>query len=465
MLIKRCQNLLRWTLGVINGTNDFKDKNQAAAVLGEDVDAWRGKSRYTTGDEHGRIVCDAKHQALLCVEALYNFVFNVRLRYLLCDFKIAHTAKASKGRSQGTKGRAFSRKGRGKAAEHQDQDREAELLKENYLDLLSSLAKDSVEFTDEMTDRVRSYLANVTKQSAWVTSKTWKLENGTSDSHGTDMSLVGVLVDLARYEDDRLLTKSMQLVDRIYSAENDLFDLAVQATVLLTKQSKGLLDLKDMLPELKRLGSRNIAGDDVKKFNDLICYMTSKCFWEPEIESKPDNILFGGRPYAECWENPGPTNATNQQIIFNSGALLVILNVIRREQPQSVLRNCFWFLRAACINRNEVQLILYESLDTILSTKTLAEMSEEDKEDERNFESWENSMGGTIYEIFNNCRETCLRVTADQVKNMLHRVGAGDAEKTFRTAKLLNALRAVAKGACPCPAIMAVTVVCSAVRC
>ena len=396
------------------------------------------------------MVCDAKHQALLCVEALYNFVFNVRLRYLLCDFKIAVTSKALKREAQNTKGLSFARKGRATAADHEDQDREAELAAEKYLDLLSGLTHEHVTLTPEMTDRARSYLANVTKQSAWVTSKTWRLEYGTKDSlNGKSLSLVGVLLDLARYEDDRLLTKSMQLIDRIYSAENDLFDLAVQARVLQTKESKVLLGLKNMLPELKRLGFRNITGADVKTFNELLCHMTSKCYWEPNnAESTKERVLFGGRPYADCWQDPGPTNATNQQIIYNSGMVLVVLNVIRRKQPQSVLRNCFWFLRAVCLSFNEVQLILYESLDTILATKSLTEMSGEDKEDEDSYESWENSMGGTIYEIFNNCRETCLRVTAGQVQTMLHRVGAGSKEKTFRTSKLLNALRAVAKGTC-----------------
>ena len=140
---------------------------------------------------------------------------------------------------------------------------------------------------------------------------------------------------------------------------------------------------------------------------------------------------------------PRRANTTNQRIVFNSAALEVVLNLIRRAQPQSVLRHCFWFLRAICLNRNEVQLVLYESLDTILSTKVTIS-TETDMCDEE--ESWENSMGGAIYEVFNKCRETCLRVTANQVQKLLDFVGAGSEEETFRRAKLLNALRAVAKG-------------------
>ena len=263
---------------------------------------------------------------------------------------------------------------------------------------------------------------------------------------GGELSLVGVLIDLARYNDDRLLTKSLQLIDRIYSSEQDLFDLAVQAKVLQTGASKRMLVLKDLLPSLKRIGSRSISGQDTEEFNTSLLFLTSKCYWEGELESKRSHILFGSKPYEEAWENPGPANATNQQIILNSGVLPIILNVIHREnQPRSVLRNCYWFLRAMCVSFPEVQISLYESLDAILSTTASPLMTPEDTEDEMKFESWENAMGGTINEIFNNCRETCLRVTADQVEKMLARIGEGDAEKTYRTAKLLDALRAVAK--------------------
>ena len=429
--------------GVINGTNDFRDTKQrqqqnargeGGQQTGSGYAKWLGSARYQADDDHGRIVCDAKHKALVCVEALYNYVFNVRLRYLLCDFKLVF----------GGKYRAQSMRS---SVKGKDQKRIRDLQAKGYKSLLSDLSEDEVAFSPEVTEKARAYVANLSEQCNWITASAWQLEDGASDPSGKGaLSLVGILLDLARYQDDRLLTKSLQLVNRMYSSQQDLFDLAVQAKVLETKESKQMLKLKDMLPTLKRLGSRNISGKDVQHFNTMLCWVTSKCYWEGNVESTPRNITFGGRPYAECWSNPGPHNATNQQIIFNSGILPIVLNVVRRDnQPRSVLRNCFWFLRALCISFQQVQIILYESLDTILSTQATPEMSTEDQADEDAFESWENSMGGTVDEIFNNCRETCLRVTADQVEAMLHRVGEGDAEKTFRTAKLLNALRAVAK--------------------
>ena len=130
---------------------------------------------------------------------------------------------------------------------------------------------------------------------------------------------------------------------------------------------------------------------------------------------------------------------------------MVLMDVVGTpNQPSSVLRNCFWLLRALCVDYNDVQVKLYESLDAILNTVSLDQQKsasdlENDQRDAVKHEAWENSMGWTISEIFNGCRETCLRIRPEQVEHMLHCVGRGDKYKTFKSAKLLHALSAVSK--------------------
>lgn len=404
-------------------------------------------ARYNAKDDNFIVVADAKFKALLCVEALYNFVFNVRLNYLLVDFKLVCNSSYKSGSG---KTAARSALAQNQAMPRDMRERRKELEADGHVDILSKLSDAAfLDSTSEDTDKARRYLASIDKRCGWVTnhdvSTTWNLEDGEKDASGK-LSLVGVLLDLARYDDARLLTKALQLVDRVYSSQQNLFDLAVQAKVLLTAPSVQTLKVLDLfLPNLKRIGSTTISGSDVDQFNSMLCFFTSKCYWEGDVESTPTDIRFGGRPFADCWEDPGSSNLTNQEIVYNSGILPIVLNVIRRSgQPRSVLRNCFWFLRALCLGHKRVQTTLYESLDLILSTEA-GTVTPQDRLDEETYESWENSMGSCIFEVFNDCRETCLQVTAGQVEKMLVRIGDGDAVKTYSTSKLLDALRAVAK--------------------
>ena len=164
--------------GVINGTNDYRDKDQVDIAPRSRVDGgeegskelayseWLNNARYQTDDDHGRIVCDAKVKALTCVEALYNFVFNVRLRCLVCDFKLVF----------GMQQKVLQKANKQLKLAAEDEERRKMLESKNFRKMLSELTENSVKLTPEITERARSYLANVSEQSNWVTSKTWRLQ-------------------------------------------------------------------------------------------------------------------------------------------------------------------------------------------------------------------------------------------------------------------------------------------------
>jgi hypothetical protein len=313
------------------------------------------------------------------------------------------------------------------------------------------------------TDLVRSYLDGLRGKCDWV-DPGWKLTDGSNPStkphngkERDDMSLIGVLLDLARYEEPTLMVKCLDLVNRIYGSENDLFQLAVQAQVLITGYSTNLAKhAKDNVPVIKAIAQGVITGqDDIEKFNSTVVYWTSKCYILGR-DSNPSAVVFGpDRKSVEegDWREPGLPNNVNQNIMLNSGIIPVLLDTVRtKNQPPSVLRNCFWLLRGLCVGFEPVQILLYEALDVILNTTTvIPDEGGTDTEiaaaqaDETATEAWQNSLGWVVSEIFNACRETCLRVTPDQVEHMLTRIGAGSAEKTYRSARLLEALGAVSK--------------------
>jgi hypothetical protein len=420
------------------GTMGAKDANKAqaeikkqqAAAAGAEADSeeahvhWLHTGRYTTDNEHNAVVVKAKYAALLCVDALFNFVFNVRLRFLVCDFKLAKKVK------------------RKETIADENRSRKDELEGSGMIEVMSEMMTSEWSLTADHTEEVRAYLVKLKDKCDWI-DPGWLLKNGTETKHGDGSSLVGVLLDLARYKDDELMVKCLELINRIYSSQNDLLELAVQAQVLTTEVSNTLAHhAKDNVPVIKAIAQGVISGADVDIFNATVIYWTSKCYILGRKSTVTD-IQFKNQPLSKGgWREPGLPNEVNQKILLNSGVVSVILDTVKiPNQPPSVLRNCFWLLRGLCVGYPDIQILLYEAVDTILTTTTTME----DHADEEAYEAWANSLGWVVSEIFNACRETCLRVTADQVEAMLKRVGAGSAEKTFRSARLLEACEAVSK--------------------
>ena len=442
---------------VVNGTNDTQNaildskhrhkKSADHALDAKTAAEWVSKGRYVIDNDHNKVVVEAKYAALLCVDALFNFVFDVRLRFLVCDFKLTllegNELAALKDQSQKDKHRF------GDASLLTDYERVQELEAHGHAALLREMMDKDFKVTAASTEAARRYLNDLKQKCDWIQPK-WTFALGAAGVKDGDLSLVGVLLDLARYEEPRLLVKCLDLINRIYSGEQDLFNLAVQATVLTTHESFNLANHAELeLPKLKQLGTGVISGDeDIGVFNHLLTFWTSKCYLKGQ-HSREDSIKFGSQSlfnpdgtYNDAWRTPGLNHHTNQNILYNAGILPIILDIIRvRNQPCSVLRTCFWFLRALCVGFPEVQVALYEAVDSLLMTST----KQTDPEDEALTEAWENSMGWCVAEIFNGCRETCLRIKPAQVEHMLKRVGGGSAEQTFKSSRLLEALCAVSK--------------------
>ena len=75
--------------GVLSGLNDLEKPLAEQTAKPDELKAlhrWRASKRYEM-DEDGLAVMDAKLKALACIGALFNFVFNMRLRFLLSDYK------------------------------------------------------------------------------------------------------------------------------------------------------------------------------------------------------------------------------------------------------------------------------------------------------------------------------------------------------------------------------------------
>lgn len=403
---------------------DDEDKAAKLAV-------WRKSGRYEM-DDNCRTVVAAKFQALDCIESLYKLIFNIKLRTMLCDFKMFCTIP---GPGQHAREKALkipNRKDGGPDWKRWHELQEFADVMKMVLDTATS-GRDlsSLISNADLTQKVRAYVDNLAAHVNWITPG-WMTSMGFRHHAKTGLfgakeeikpTLIEVLLDLAKYKDDDLLAKSVGMVESIYSANQDLFTLAIQAVAVLTDESKALTkQLRMDVPKLAQLTGTVISADLIPVVTNMLHEYTAKCF------------RVDGQTLYEEYKDMRPHDI-NQNIIYNSGLVTIVLDIIEIDyQDGATLEACFRFLRAICREFPVIQNQLALDLDKILTTVGGAGDGDSD-------ETWENVMAHTVTEIFNGCKETCLRITEAQVEELLELL----AHHTVDAPAFLNALEAVAK--------------------
>ena len=135
--------------------------------------------------------------------------------------------------------------------------------------------------------------------------------------------LVPVLLDLAKYEDEDLVQDSIQLLNKLYSSDINLFKRAVQAQIL-TENSQpvhdkisGLLcSLKKYLDPRLTLGSHSSENTASSDEQDLTVEKERTVVTEHEM-AFPLRVLT-----AYCWLDEAEgfePHQQNQKIIYNFG--------------------------------------------------------------------------------------------------------------------------------------------------
>jgi len=477
---------------IVPGGKEDDDEDGPNENDGDYAALWRKDTRYgAIMDENTRCVIAAKLEALKCVDAFLNFVSTYRLRMLLTDFKVSYFGTVNAAEQK--RSQFLDPTHEGNAAGYRESKKVRADILSRYQATLQALMQ-SKDDTTIATTTVREYLRSLASGSRsqkgnWVHSD-WSVYDGHRSSNSEepdpdDAKLPEVLLDTAKYHDYDLMTLAMRCVYRIYSSEASLFSNAVQAQILVTKPSCRLArELDRDIPWMERESKGILASHAmVKRFSSHLLYYASQCYlnsaWSDRSGDKgislrcpfgpgtPD-LRWGGleHPNGESWlQNPGGDHQINQNIIFNAGMLPIVLDVLgSKGQPALVLTSCFVFLKAICRNFHKVQVVLMEGLNTILSTEGVVtidskvkyesdqsvskgtmksawvEYLRDNPEHEQDIE-WQHFMGQAVQEIFNGCRETCLRVSADQVSRLLELlVGYNEYAPSF-----LDALEAVAK--------------------
>lgn len=79
------------------------------------------------------------------------------------------------------------------------------------------------------------------------------------------------MLDLSNYQYDEMITKSMHLLTKFFTAKSDLFEKAVKAQVLLTNNSILInSEIDNILPKLRRNAGSKMSVNQAEESVEII---------------------------------------------------------------------------------------------------------------------------------------------------------------------------------------------------
>eukprot|EP00050_Salpingoeca_kvevrii_P002520 m.196116 g.196116 ORF g.196116 m.196116 type:complete len:2530 (-) comp10628_c0_seq6:379-7968(-) len=370
--------------GIIDGRNDIlylKRKSAAAADDKQFLNEWRDVHRFRKSPDN-KVVTKVKFQAIRVMQALFNYSASVRIQRLLFDFKQVYE----------------------RVAQQQDGRRPSRLNPRTGRAVIENLIKMENEANIfNFTTASREYLGSIINSSNFITPD-W-VPGQSRNGH----PVLDVLFDLSRYNYSNLLTESLDLITQLHSSHSHLFEYCVRTQILIEPESAELSEyLYRACPRLHRIAKGYIEPGEVDAFLSELEKIHSYCYLNPAKKT------------------PHPVN---QVILFNSGLVHILLDVIsRRGQYARVLSAVFSLLQALSIKHDSVQQLLFQNLDSLLDCQS----SES---------GWQNEMARAVAEIFTHNHKLCLQVKPHHVQ----RLAALLSEHTLAMPDILRALQAVSK--------------------
>ncbi|XP_052783710.1 inositol 1,4,5-trisphosphate receptor type 1-like isoform X3 [Mya arenaria] len=359
------RRLLEPLMSLLDGRNDKPYPENNGKEAQEMLDVFRKTERFKPSPETKAIV-EAKVQALEVLDLFFNFIFNIRLEKFINLFKTTQ----------------FQANKPGAVVEL------APLMFDNFqLEQNMSVGKAGLKKLAEIFE-ITSFL------------KAYEI--------------VEILLDLSHYEYDDMVRKSMHLLNRHFSAHQNLFTRAVQAQVLITDMSVQIYnDIEEKLPTLRRLSSNKLGDTEASQLASILDGLIHHCHLEGE-EEEPHKM--------------------NQSILYNNGVIEDCFNILNQEIDvklldqytglKSVFEKTFILMKRLARENSVVQERLFDRLDLLLSKEgATAELAE------------------ALTEVFTGNSKTCMKIAQHQVQKIMALV----AENKSSVPQFLDLLNAVVK--------------------
>ncbi|XP_050396213.1 inositol 1,4,5-trisphosphate receptor type 1 [Patella vulgata] len=103
-------------------------------------------------------------------------------------------------------------------------------------------------------------------------------------------STTAILMDLSNYKYDKMVVKSLDILNKMYSSENDMFRLAQQALVLQTHDSARVhREVQRSLPTLRRLARQKLNDQQVQLMSEVLDELAEFCHL-PKTPEEPHHM-------------------------------------------------------------------------------------------------------------------------------------------------------------------------------
>ena len=121
---------------------------------------------------------------------------------------------------------------------------------------------------------------------------------------GTDKSFPDILIDLSKYQSDKLVVGSLQLLNQLYSAEVTLFEKSIQAQLLVTDESRRVFaEIGKLLPPLRHHLSIDAGESERMEIIRTLNTFSAMCSLlddEDQSHQQNQNILYNYGEIVYC---------------------------------------------------------------------------------------------------------------------------------------------------------------------
>ncbi|KAK3085572.1 hypothetical protein FSP39_005468 [Pinctada imbricata] len=346
------KQLLTPLLSLLDGTHDVpypKDKGKGYSRDGQKaVNHYRASLRFEPSKETEAVV-NAKFQAMEVLDFLLTFQRNLRLKAFVSKFK---------------------------TCEQNATRRKSPLVMEPLMYELydpHSQTKSALKGQKKVLKELREMISS---------SAIFELERTTQ-----------VLMDLSEYKYDRMVTKSLDILNKLYSSQSDMFRLADRAQILLSHDSARVhREVQRSLPVLRRLAKQKLNDQQVQLMSEILDELAEFC----HLPKFPDEPHF-----------------MNQNIMISHGILTIVIDILSQEIDaklveqqyqgmKTIFEKTLYLLELLARENTVVQETLFEHIDTLLDVTIVP-----------------SNLAIALRELFIANQTTCLKVHSKQIQKIV----------------------------------------------
>ncbi|XP_021341779.1 inositol 1,4,5-trisphosphate receptor type 2-like [Mizuhopecten yessoensis] len=227
-------------------------------------------------------------------------------------------------------------------------------------------------------------------------------------------TLTRVLTDLSRYKYNKMITKSLSILNKVYSSKDNVFRLSKKAQILLTQDSARVhREVLKSMPILRRLAKAKLDEQQKKLMETILDDLGEFC----HLPMTPDE--------------PHPMN---QNILISNGILTILFDILTQDIDtklmelyrgmKDVFKKTFHLVKLLARENDRVQFHLFDRLDVLLDVRVV-----------------ESDLAIALKEVFMGNQNTCLKISPRQIQKIVSRA----AELQERAPEFLDLLGMIVK--------------------